>query len=53
MYFDEARETQGLEASQDMKLVLSVNGLAIFLLGVLPGALMSICVIVTIPYAGP
>ncbi|MFP6681007.1 MAG: NADH-quinone oxidoreductase subunit NuoN [Gammaproteobacteria bacterium] len=53
MYFDEARETEGLEASQDMKLVLSVNGLAIFLLGVFPGALMSICVIVTIPYSGP
>ncbi len=52
MYFDEARDTHSLEASQDMKLVLSVNGLAILLLGVLPGALMSICVIVTIPYSG-
>lgn len=52
MYFDAANDRNVLEASQDMKLVLSVNGLAIFLLGVLPGALMSICVIVTIPYAG-
>jgi len=52
MYFDDAGDAHALEASQDMKLVLSVNGLAIFLLGVLPGALMSICVIVTIPYSG-
>lgn len=52
MYFDDATDNQSLEASQDMKLVLSVNGLAIFLLGILPGALMSICVIVTISYSG-
>ena len=51
MYFDDARDDAAIVASQDMKLVLSVNGLSIFLLGVLPGALMSICVIVTIPYA--
>ena len=52
MYFDEANDPQSLVASQDMKLVLSVNGLTIFLLGILPGTLMSICVIVTIPYSG-
>ena len=52
MYFDSATDDSSIEASQDLKLVLSVNGLAIFLLGILPGALMSICVIVTIPYSG-
>jgi len=52
MYFDDATDGKAVEASQDMKLVLSVNGLAIFALGILPGALMSICVIVTIPYSG-
>ena len=51
MYFDEPVDSSGLEASQDMKLVLSVNGLAIVFLGILPGALMAICVIVTLPYA--
>lgn len=51
MYFDEPVDNSGLEASQDMKLVLSVNGLAIVFLGILPGALMAICVIVTLPYA--
>lgn len=52
MYFDPANDSRPLEASEDMKLVLSVNGLAIFVVGILPGALMSICVIVTIPYSG-
>ena len=52
MYFDGATENDAPEASEDMKLVLSVNGLAIVLLGLLPGALMSICVIVTIQYSG-
>ena len=52
MYFDEPNDNQSLQASQDLKLVLSVNGLSIFLLGILPGALMSICVIVTMPYSG-
>lgn len=51
MYFDEPVDSSGLEASQDMKLVLSVNGLAIVFLGILPGALMAMCVIVTLPYA--
>ena len=51
MYFDEANEVQHLVASQDMKLVLSVNGLVIFLLGLLPGTLMSACVIATISYS--
>lgn len=52
MYFDEAVDNRPLVATQDLKLVLSVNGLAIFLLGILPGALMSICVVVTLPYSG-
>jgi NADH-quinone oxidoreductase subunit N len=52
MYFDDAIDVEAPRASEDMKLVLSVNGLAIFALGLLPGALMSICVIVTIPYSG-
>ena len=52
MYFDDSADSATVQASQDMKLVLSVNGIAIFLLGILPGTLMSVCVIVTIPYTG-
>lgn len=52
IYFDQPAEDNLLTASQDLKLVLSVNGLAVFVLGILPGALMSICIVVTLPYAG-
>jgi len=50
MYFDEPAHAQGVEASQDLKLVLSVNGLAVLALGLAPGALMSVCVSATLPY---
>ena len=52
MYFDDPTDTSNLVATPDLKLVLSVNGLAVFLLGVLPGALMAVCVVVTLPYSG-
>ena len=52
MYFDEPTQTSGLLATPDLKLVLSVNSLAVFLLGILPGALMTVCVTVTLPYSG-
>ncbi|MGE3774062.1 MAG: NADH:ubiquinone oxidoreductase subunit N, partial [Gammaproteobacteria bacterium] len=50
MYFDEPTRAQGVEASQDLKLVLSVNGLAVLALGLAPSALMSVCVSATLPY---
>ena len=52
MYFDDPSDTTSIVATSDLKLVLSVNGLAVFLLGILPGALMSVCVVVTLPYSG-
>jgi NADH-quinone oxidoreductase subunit N len=52
MFFDDPTDNSELVATQDLKLVLSVNGLAIFLVGILPGALMAICVVVTLPYSG-
>ncbi|MEM7466897.1 MAG: NADH-quinone oxidoreductase subunit NuoN [Pseudomonadota bacterium] len=52
MYFDDPVGNGDIVATTDLKLVLSVNGLAIFLLGILPGALMSVCVVVTLPYSG-
>jgi len=50
MYFDEPLRSQAVEASQDLKLVLSVNGLAVLALGLAPSALMSVCVSATLPY---
>ncbi len=44
MYFDEPVETAPIAASMDMQIVLSVNGLAVLILGILPEALLFRCV---------
>ncbi len=44
MYFDEPADTAPIEASGSMRAMLSLNGLAVVLLGVLPGPLMAACV---------
>lgn len=43
MYFDKPEDTQPIESSADMKLVLSANGLGILLLGFAPSSLMAMC----------
>jgi len=50
MYFDEPLVTTGINAGADLKLIFSVNGLAVLLLGLAPSALMSVCVGATLPY---
>jgi NADH-quinone oxidoreductase subunit N len=45
MYFDEPVQSAPIEASSDMRMALSVNGLAILVLGILPGPLMNVCAI--------
>jgi NADH-quinone oxidoreductase subunit N len=42
MYFDEAKDTAAINAPIDMQLVLSINTLALLLLGLLPQVLMNI-----------
>jgi len=44
MYFDEPADTEAIEATGGLRLVLSLNGVAVVLLGVLPGPLMTACV---------
>jgi NADH-quinone oxidoreductase subunit N len=44
MYFDEPVDTQPIEAGFDVRAVLSANGVAVLLLGILPGGLMALCV---------
>lgn len=44
MYFDEPADTASIEASLDLRIVLSVNGLAVLMLGILPEALLFRCV---------
>ena len=43
MYFDPPSEDEPVTALADMKIVLSVNALAILALGVYPGALLKLC----------
>jgi NADH-quinone oxidoreductase subunit N len=43
MYFDQPADETPIEASLDMRVLLSVNGLAVAVLGIMPQALMSLC----------
>jgi NADH-quinone oxidoreductase subunit N len=43
MYFDEPVETAPIVASADVRALLSINGLAVLLFGILPGGLMALC----------
>jgi NADH-quinone oxidoreductase subunit N len=43
MWFDEAADTRPIEVGTDMRIVLSANGLAVLLLGILPQSLLALC----------
>ena len=43
MYFDDAQDTAPVNPHLDMGVLLSANGLAVLLLGILPGPLMQLC----------
>ena len=43
MYFDEPNDDAPIVAAPDMRLILSLNSLAIAVLGLMPGQLMSLC----------
>jgi NADH-quinone oxidoreductase subunit N len=45
MFFDRPTSRAGLEASSELKLAVSVNGLGILALGIAPGLLMSVCLV--------
>jgi NADH-quinone oxidoreductase subunit N len=42
MYFDEPQDTTPLAADRGMRVILSINGLAVLVLGLLPGALLTL-----------
>ncbi|MGE4615890.1 MAG: NADH-quinone oxidoreductase subunit NuoN [Gammaproteobacteria bacterium] len=51
MYFDEPdAEVDAIHATEDVRLIFSVNGITILLLGLLPGTLMSVCVSAMMSY---
>lgn len=43
MYFDDPIDNKVIEADVDVRVVVSINGLMMLLLGIFPGALMSLC----------
>ena len=43
MYFDEPITASTVSATMDVRAVLSINGALILLLGLMPGALMTLC----------
>jgi len=43
MYFDEPELTTPVEGPAEMRLLLSANGLALLVFGILPGGLMQLC----------
>ena len=52
MYFDEPDTAAPLiTATEDVRLVFSVNGLSVLMLGLLPGTLMSVCLAAMLAYA--
>ena len=52
MYFDAPDAAcEAITAGDDVRLVFSVNGLSILLLGLLPGTLMSVCLAAMLAYA--
>ncbi len=44
MYFDEPIDTSPIVSTGDVRLVMSLNGLAVLGFGILPGGLMTLCV---------
>ncbi len=43
MYFDDPVDTAQIVVSNDMRVTLGINGLAVLILGILPGPLMAVC----------
>ena len=44
MYFEESEDQAVLQANTDTRLVLSLNALAVLVLGIVPGGLLALCV---------
>ncbi len=45
MYFDAPRDTAPIAPAADVKVLLSLNGLAVLFFGIVPGPLMALCLV--------
>ncbi|MGG7604226.1 NADH-quinone oxidoreductase subunit NuoN [Massilia sp. BKSP1R2A-1] len=43
IWFDEAADTAAIDTPADMRIVMSLNGLAVVVLGIVPGWLLAVC----------
>jgi NADH-quinone oxidoreductase subunit N len=43
MYFDEPKDKSAIKSSAEMRWVLSLNALALLVLGLMPQSLMNLC----------
>jgi NADH-quinone oxidoreductase subunit N len=43
MYFDEPVDVRPVEGTRDARMLVSLNGVAVLVLGLLPGGLMAMC----------
>jgi NADH-quinone oxidoreductase subunit N len=43
MYFDEPKDTAPVQAPRDMRIVMSLNGIVLLILGIFPQQLMALC----------
>ena len=43
MYFDEAPQRESMQVGVDCRVLMSANGIAVLVLGMMPGALLAIC----------
>ena len=44
MYFDKAEDRSVFQSGADARVVLSLNGVAVLVLGIVPGSLMALCI---------
>ena len=44
MYFDQAEDRSVFQAGKDTRVVLSLNGIAVLVLGIIPGTLLALCI---------
>jgi NADH-quinone oxidoreductase subunit N len=44
MYFDAAEDRSVFQSDRDTRFVLSLNGIAVLVLGILPGWLLKLCI---------
>ena len=44
MYFDKATDRSVFQVQSDMRLVLSLNGVSVLVLGIIPGWLLTLCI---------